>query len=332
MSIGVGFLAASHPHCVGRFNAVRALTGMHIAGVYDPDDAVADRVASEYGVRSFATEGELLGSPDVDVVVIEGTNIQNGAFAIIAAEAKRPFLLEKPGANNVESLQQVSEAVSTSGVVAQVGYHLRYSPAVEKGRAIINQALLGRITTGRFHCAVMSPWLTDAWFCDPDDRGGLVFNDFCHMLDLLTVFVGEVSSISGSLKKLEGVPDHPYEDSAAMVVEFGDVVVAGDVCGWEANDWIETWDIQLFGTEGTLFIGIHKPWIRLYLREPRGGHPAGWSEWSDDSFDGELNYHREIADFVRAVEGGEKSLGCTVAEATRVMHWIDRFYAAAESR
>ncbi len=331
MSIGVGFLAVSHPHCAGRMSAVRALAGMSIAGVYDPDEEVAGRVASDYGVPTFASDAELLESADVDLVVIEGTNIQSARLAIRAAEARRPFLVEKPGANNLKSLQQVCDAVRISGVVAQVGYHLRYSPAIEKAKQIIDQGLLGRITTGRFHCAVMSPWLTDPWFCDPDDRGGLVFNDFCHMLDLLTVLFGEVTSISGSLKKLDGVPDHPYEDSAAVVVEFGDVLVAGDVCGWEANEWIETWDVQLFGTEGTLLLGIHKPWTRLYLRESQSGHPAGWGEWSDENFDGELNYHREIADFVRSVDGESKSLGCTIEEARRVMHWIDRFYSAEES-
>jgi predicted dehydrogenase len=326
MPLGIAFLGISHPHCAGRMNAVRSLEDVFITGVYDRDESLAKRVAEEYWARAYEMEADLLCDDDVGLVVIESTNKQNAEFAIRCAEAGKAFLLEKPGANNLQSLRRVASAVESQGVFAQIGYHLRYSPAVERGREIVGAGVLGRVTTARFHCAVMSPWLTDPWFCDPDDAGGLVFNDFCHMLDLLTVFLGKITAIKGAIVKLDDVAAHPFEDSAAFVMEFSDVLAAGDVCGWEANDWITTWDIQLFGTEGTLQIGIHPPWVRLYLREARGGFNAGWNEWSDPPFDGELNYHREIADIAGAILGEARTSGCSIADGLEVMSWISRAY------
>jgi predicted dehydrogenase len=330
MSLGVGFLAVSHPHCSGRANAVLALESVHLAGAFDSDESVCQKFTETYGAEKYRSAADLLADENVHCVIIEGTNLQNSELAIACAKAKKPMLLEKPGANNLENMLKVMHEVESSGITAQVGYHLRYSPSIEKAREILSGGLLGRITTARFHAAVMAPWLTDFWFCDPNDRGGLVFNDFCHMLDLLCLLLGNVTSAQGVIKKLDGVPEHPFEDSAAFVFEFGDVVCAGDVCGWEANDWIETWDIQLFGTEGTLQIGIHPPSLKLFLNTPSGTYAKGWNEWSDLSFDGEMNYHREINDFATSLLLRKPSMGARITDAVNVLSWIDRLYDSAK--
>lgn len=329
MSLGVGFLAVSHPHCSGRANAVMALESVHLAGAFDPDESVCQHFAETYGVEKYSSAADLLSDENVQCVIIEGTNIQNAELAIACAKARKPMLLEKPGANNLENLMKVVREVEASGVKAQVGYHLRYSPSIERAREILSRGLLGRITTARFHAAVMAPWLTDFWFCDPNDQGGLVFNDFCHMLDLLCWFLGGATSAQGVIKKLGGVPEHPFEDSAAFVFEFGDVACAGDVCGWEANDWIETWDIQFYGTEGTLQVGIHPPWLKLFLKTPFGPYAKGWNEWSDLSFDGEMNYQREIEDFAASILFEKPSIGSKITDAAHVMSWVDRLYDSA---
>src|SRR5438876_10726053 len=125
-----------------------------------------------------------------------------------------------------------------TNVICQVSYHLRYSPSVTKALQVVAGGTLGRITTARFHAAVMQPWLTNEWFCDTNDMGGMVFLDFCHMLDLLSLFLGQPTVHKSFITKLSKVPEHPFEDSAAFILQFGDVLAAGDCCGWEANDWI----------------------------------------------------------------------------------------------
>lgn len=307
----VGFLCVTHPHCAGRARAVRAL-GHEIVGAFDPDSSVGQAFAKEFGCLQAETPGEILARSDF--VIIEGRNSQNSALAIVAANCGVPMLLEKPGAENAARLRQVQEAVEKNGVFCQVGYHLRYSPAVQRALSFD----IGRVTTARFHAAVMQPWLQSEWFTDPQDMGGMVFLDFCHMLDLLKLFLGPVSGHYSKITKLEGLPKHAFEDSAAFVLQFGDTLAAGDCCGWESNDWITTWDIELYGLEGTLKLGIHPPWTALY----RQGD--GWFREVDSDFDGELNYHFELQDAL----GPKPSLGCSIQEAVSTAEVLNQMYLA----
>jgi predicted dehydrogenase len=282
-------------------------------------------VGARYGAKTFEKSKELLKA-GLDFVVIEGTNTQCAAFALEAAKAKVPMVIEKPGAQNLDALRKVAEAAERSRVFCQVGYHLRYSPAVQRVREIVEQGYLGRITTARFHCAVMAPALTNEWFCDPQDRGGLVYLDFCHMLDLLTLFLGMPAEALVRFRKLEGVPEHPFEDSAAFVFRFGDVLAAGDCCGWEAEDWVRSWSIELYGTQGTLRVGIHPPAVDLYLRQARAPYPAGWTRSLDAAYDGDQNYAAELREARRRILVGQTPSGADIQHALRLGEILDALY------
>ena len=203
---------------------------------------------------------------------------------------------------------------------------MRYGPTIAPALELVRAGRLGTITTGRFHSAVQKPWLTNEWFCDEDDLGGLVFLDFCHVLDLLIEFLGAPGEVVCRTKKLPQLAEHPFEDSAALIVTCGDALVAGDVCGWETNDWVDTWDLQLFGTEGTLIVGLHPPRLRLWSPVARSGKPAiarGWTDLHHESFNGEENYERELQDVIVRLRGGEPPGGCTLDQAVVVV-WARR--------
>ncbi len=320
MEFSIGILGASHPHCAGRISQVSQIPSARIAGVYDADaEAASAAAAAAHAARRSSAE-EVLCDDQLDLILIEGRNDECSEYAIRAAQMGRPMLLEKPGGETAARVAEAARAVERAGSFCQVGYHLRYSPSIAQGVEIVRRGQIGRITTCRFHAAVMQPWLTSEWFCDPHDRGGMVHNDFCHMLDLLTLFLGDLSSHNARIVKLAGVPEHPFEDSAAFVLSFGDVLAAGDCCGWEANDWISTWDIELYGTEGTLKLGIHPPWVRVYRPD------SGWEETRDETFDGEMNYRYEIEDAIAGVRQGRLNRGCGIAHALKVAQWIDEMY------
>lgn len=325
MKVRVGLLGVSHPHFEGRANALALGEGVELAAAHDPNAELLGKVCARYGAKPFEKSKDLLKA-GLDFVLIEGTNTQCAAFALEAAKAKVPMLVEKPGAQNLEALRKVAEAAEKARVFCQVGYHMRYSPSVLRAREIVEQGFLGRITTARFHCAVMAPWLTNEWFCDRQDRGGLVYLDFCHMLDLLTLFLGMPAEAVVRIAKLDGVPEHPFEDSAAFVLRFGDVLAAGDCCGWEAEDWVHSWAIELYGTQGTLKIGIHPPAVDLYLQKPRAPYPAGWTRSLDAGYDGNANYAAELREARRRIVVGQTPAGADVQHALRLVEILDALY------
>lgn len=320
-TLSVGFLGISHPHFAGRLRALQSFPNIQVTALYDPDEQKAQENAQALGAKAYTRAEDLLQHEPLHLVILEGRNKENAHHAFLSARARKPFLLEKPGAESLSSLQRVARAVKENGVFCQVGYHLRFSPSVQKTRDILQKNLLGTITTGRFHCAVQAPWLTDPWFCDPDDPGGLVFNDFCHIADLLLWLLGPPKLVSASIVKRSDRPPHPYEDSAALILAFGDLLVAGDCCGWEINPWVTTWEIELYGTSATLQCGIHPPRLSLYSPEP-----SQCLHESDPEYDGEENYKRELSALLKDLNKGAPTEGASIDDALLVMQLIQGVY------
>lgn len=319
--LSVGFIGISHPHFSGRLKALQTFPDLEITAIYDPDERKARETAQTIDAKAYTRVEDLLHHNPLHLVVLEGRNKENGEHALLSANARKAILLEKPGAESLPSLRKVAKAVKHNEVFCQVGYHLRFSPSVQKARSILQAQTLGTITTGRFHCSVMTPWLTDPWFCDPDDRGGLVFNDFCHMADLLLWLLGPPESLTASIVKREDVPPHPYEDSAAFILAFGDLLIAGDCCGWEVNPWVTTWEIELYGTEASLRFGIHPPRLSLYSPDPEKCLNEAFLE-----YDGEENYKRELSTLLSDLSRGKPSQGAGIDEALLVMEFIEKAY------
>jgi len=328
----VVFLGCAHPHADGRANRVGRIEGAELAGAFDDAPEVAAAFAERHDAPRLATAEAAIAAARGGLIVIETWNKRAAALARRVIDAGVPLLLEKPGAHRPAALRSLAARAKTKKAWVQVGYHMRYGPTIAPALAIVRAGGLGAITTGRFHAAVQKPWLTNEWFCDRDDLGGLVFLDFCHVLDLLVLFLGKPGEVVCRTRKLRKLGDHPFEDSAALIVSFGDALLAGDVCGWETNDWVDTWDLQLYGSEGTLIVGLHPPRLRRWSPVERKDAARGWSELRHENFDGEENYERELRDVVTRLRRGEPPGGCTLDQAVVVVDAIDRAYRSARGR
>jgi predicted dehydrogenase len=322
----VGFLGLSHPHCGGRLKAVTTLDETSLNWVYDENQILSQNTAKEFTTQAPSSPLEALAQSQTELIVIEGNNLECARYAEMSLKAGKHVLVEKPGGPNHHAIQQVAEMAKNTAKQCFVGYHLRFSPSVQDGIKFLKAGILGRVTTARFHAAVMAPALTDKWFCDPADRGGLVFLDFCHLLDILILAFGQPTNAIGTIRKLAGLPEHPFEDSATFLFEFGDILTAGDCCGWEANEWITTWDVQIFGTEGTLRIGIHPPTIELFLRTQQSPFSEGWNGRQWDNYDGDENYKREFQDLTKTILQGTESSACSIQNAAEISQIIEQLY------
>src|SRR5262249_60514158 len=70
-----------------------------------------------------------------------------------------------------------------------------------------------------------------------------------------------------------------HEDAGVALLEYADKLATFDMTAWGAQPWVESWTIELEGTDGTLHVGLQPPWYRLFLRRPKAEHQAGWYSW-----------------------------------------------------
>ena len=140
---------------------------------------------------------------------------------------------------------------------------------------------------------------------------------------------------------------HMYEDAAVVNLDWGDCVGTLSLVGWEANEWIETWEMDFYGTEGTLQVGLLPAYSRIFLREARGGFPRGWTERRETQFNvswldtkakhvwhavqNRTFFAREAEQFVQAVRGKKRTAGVTPTDALETIELIQAAYQSSRS-
>lgn len=142
---------------------------------------LAERVGFEKAVSSAE---EVIGDPDVEVVVLATPHDTHAELAASALRAGRHVWCEKPLALTVGELDDVEAAWRDSGRVLWVGHNRRWSPNV---RAVREQlAGAPAVVTYRVSAGLL-PALH--WYGDRR-QGGRLLGEVCHFVDTCAALVG----------------------------------------------------------------------------------------------------------------------------------------------
>jgi predicted dehydrogenase len=355
--IGVAFVGCTHPHIFPRVQLLSGQADVWFAGCYDPDVNLMNALERDHGLKAYATPEELLDQPGVNFAIIEGWEPDNPRYVEMAAARGQAILLEKPGAPNLPEMQRVVEAVRGKNIPFQVGYMLRFGSGVAHAQRILAEGVLGPVTLARFHAATPVGGSKEIWQSIPGDLGGLMYTDACHAIHLMTHILGMPSRVQSMHLKFPAGQDviaHGFkpdtlsglghtvnmplgglvhEDVGASLFDYGDKLVTLDMTGWEAHPWVEAWAIELYGTDGTLFVGIQPPRYKLYVRNANHGYGVGWHNW--ESFDASTvgnsltvdeNYTGEIMHMLGRVRAWDTDNSLTLTEAENVVTVLDAMH------
>ncbi len=356
-AIGAAFIGCIHPHIFHRLALLSAVPDVTLIGCYDADAGIAGRFEREYSLCAFNSAQELLDHPGVHFVIIEGWDTENPGYARLAIEHHKAVLLEKPGAPNLNEMRALLSDVRAQPVPFQVGYQLRFSPVISHVQAILASGVLGFVSLARFHAAAPVGAAREPWQSVPGDLGGVVYTDGCHMIDLIVHLLGVPKRVTGKLLILpEGPPvtahgfKHDtfsghgatvqmpfgglmYEDAGIALLDYGDKLATFDITGWEANPWVETWRIELHGTNGTLYAGLQPPWYRLYVRLAHADYEPGWHSWKGShmadapgSLPVSINYVREMEHMLARVRAWDLHNEAWINSAEAVIAVLDALY------
>jgi predicted dehydrogenase len=282
--ISVGWMGKLHSRAYQALPYVYPETGIRPRLVHAADTA-PDRVVYAREVlgyeRGSTDYREVLADPEVDVVSICAPNMLHREIGVAAAEAGKPFWIEKPVGRNVEDTAAVAAAVNAARLVTSVGFNYRHAPAVEHTRELIADGALGRITNVRavfFSGYASEPKGALSWRFDREQAGSGALGDLLsHVVDLLQYLVGPVAEVTaltstvyrqrpvlpmGSANHFAVIEDGELgtvgnEDYAATLVRFADEARgAGAVGTLEASRAIVGpqcgLGFELYGTDGSL--------------------------------------------------------------------------------
>ena len=216
--IGSGFMGRTHVDAASKIDAtipVAVTSGRR-----------AKQLAGDYGIDHEPDVKALVQRDDIDAVVISTPHWLHHEEVMLAANAGKHVLVEKPMATSLEHCDQMIAACKDHGLTLSVGYHQRFRESNYTTRNLIQAGEIGHI-----RCIQMSALFDITalrsdpgfggnwdWWTNPLAMAHLM-NSAPHNIDLLRWWLGSdlvnVSAQCGTYRE-----DNPNENTTMALLKF----------------------------------------------------------------------------------------------------------------
>jgi len=270
--VGLGFGRAHIP----AFQA----NGCQVVALCQRNQAQAKAIADKYGVpRIFDRWEAMLAEAQPEIVVIATPPHLHRPIALGALEAGAHVLCEKPLALNRAEAREMVEAAARAKRVAMTGFNWRFSAAMQRFHAMVEEGFLGRL----FHASaryLVPRWADEAtpptWRMDRAQAGHGAMGDLgVHLVDLTRWNFGEIARVSarsGIAYPSRTVPggDRPAdaEDFCAVTAELKSGALVTLLASRVARAGNEQ-TLEAYGSRGALSYRLTRQGPRWYLGELR---------------------------------------------------------------
>jgi len=288
--LGYAFMGKAH---VNGYRTLAYMTGP--AAIHPRLVSIAGRnaeavaaAAKTFGFERHVTDWrELVADPEVELFDNGGPNDAHAEPTIAAAEAGKHVICEKPLGRTADESHEIWRRVAATGVKHMTAFNYRFVPAVRLARELIEAGELGAIH--HFRGRYLQEWgmtEAEAWRFRRQQAGSGALGDLgAHVIDLARYLVGELESVSASVRTFQ--PGREVDDAFEAVVEFE----SGAVGTMEASRFAPgrknafSWEVN--GSKGSLAFDLERL-NELQWSEGTGGfrtvlvseadHPF-WSWW-----------------------------------------------------
>lgn len=311
--IGSGYMGRTHAEAIDRIPRARLVA---ISG-----GSRASALSRDYKADYEPNVKELLRRDDIDAIVIttpHGFHFEDTMFAL---ENGKHVLVEKPMATETNHCDQMISRSLQKGLKLGIGYHQRFRVNNYRARELINQGIIGQISTIQVSMPTFAGAMKSGgfggdwtWWDDPKSLGH-IFNSAPHAVDLMRWFMGaEVRTVSAFSRTL--IPEIVVEDTTMALLEFSN----GAICSLFSSRALpapafigEEYRIRIMGSDGLIDLD---PYGELKLsnasgwqtvsRQPSVGHEGANSAFNDVRMQA---YCDQITSFIDLIEGKLCSIG-----------------------
>jgi phthalate 4,5-cis-dihydrodiol dehydrogenase len=157
----------------------------------DPREEARATFAAEFGARAYADVAGLCGDKEVDAVYVATPHQHHAEHAVIAAEAGKHLLIEKPMALSLDEGRRMIDAARSACVHLIVGHSHSFDLPVLRARDLIESGAYGRVRM------IQALNYTDFLYRPrrPEELataqgGGVIFSQAAHQVDMVRLLGG----------------------------------------------------------------------------------------------------------------------------------------------
>jgi predicted dehydrogenase len=339
--IGTGFMGRAHSNAYGQVNKFfEHETRPALKAVCGTDAEKTRAFAGTWGWEEAETDWRrLVGRSDIDVVDICTPNNTHYEIAMVAAQAGKIIICEKPLAMNAEEALAMTKAVEKSGRPNMVVFNYRKVPAIALARQLVDEGRLGRIF--HYRAKYLQDWTISPdlpqggrtlWRLDVGAAGSGVTGDLlAHSIDLALWLAGPISQVTAMIEtfiKERRLQDDPHtvrpveiDDACAFLARFENGALGTFESTRYARGRKNQNTFEINGEKGTIAFDLEHAHLLDYYNHAddslsRGfrtiqvwdsNHPYMKHWWVPGCAIGyEHTFIHQVSDFLYGIERGEK--------------------------
>jgi UDP-N-acetyl-2-amino-2-deoxyglucuronate dehydrogenase len=326
--VGCGHIGKRHAEMIRRNEEAELIA---LADVRNRDDLGL----VDLDVPFFNSLEELLAAKlDIDVINIATPNGFHAEQALMALEARKHVVIEKPMAlNKADAEKVIFKALNVHRHVFAVMQN-RYSPPSVWIKEMVESGRLGKIFMVQLNCY----WNRDdryykagSWHGNKQLDGGTLFTQFSHFIDILYWLFGDLANISSKFYDFNHKDLTDFEDSGYVTFDFlngGSGVLNFSTAVWNKN--LES-SMTIIAENGAIKIGgqymdkveyCHvKDYEMPQLAPTNPGNDYG-------AYKGSAQNHNFVIDNVVDVLNQRANITTNALEGLKVVDIIERIYKA----
>ncbi|NUP99006.1 MAG: Gfo/Idh/MocA family oxidoreductase [Armatimonadetes bacterium] len=243
---------------MNRAKIVHDTPGARLVAVADLIPARRDKAAEQFGCRAHESFDELMAhADDVEVVYVMSESGRHADMGMAAARAGKHVISTKPIDITVDKAIEFCRVCEECGVRLLVDFQMRYTEAVQKMRAAVQQGALGKPLFGEVR---MKWWrgedYYEGWHGTWElDGGGSIMNQAVHFIDILQYCLGDVDEVYA----YSGVHAHvncETEDMTNALLKFANG--AEGMIHTQTNFRGKNYDlVEINGTQGAVAVTLN---------------------------------------------------------------------------
>ncbi len=338
--IGVGSISSYH------IKNYQANENVEMYAFCDINEKRLKMMGEKYGVtRLYTDEAEMLRElPELDAVSVCTWNAAHAPCAVMALEAGKHVLCEKPMATTLEEAIAMKEAAERNNRLLMIGFVRRYGRDCHVVQDLIDNDALGELYYGKVNY-LRRHGNPGGWFGDVSYSGGGPLIDIgVHVIDLARYLFGNPKPVSvygatfqklgarthikGDVEYLSSSTDTyecNCEDFVSAMIRFDNGAVLAVEASFEAN-LANNNDIQLIGTKAGVQIGKS-----VHVTTEYYGYLADVEIDGKTKIDVAEAFEGELSHFVDCILDESKTCISPAEDGVALMQILTAIYRSAKS-
>lgn len=198
---------------------ISKLSYIQVTAAADLREKARERFCQEFEGEAYERVEDLFASPNVDAVYVATPHELHAQHTIMALEAGKHVIVEKPMALSIEDAERMNQTAEQRGLKLMCGHTKSFDPPVRKMRQIVASGELGRVTqihSWNYNDFMVRPYPNK----ELEMSRGVVLNQAPHQVDCVRLLGGGlVRSVRGSVGAW--LPTRPIGNYVAYL-EFED--------------------------------------------------------------------------------------------------------------